>query len=160
MALPSGLVLLIPNLFCYTLRPLKKGILKLSRRDKMTPLALLMHTKIEQISPRASLREAAKQMRDKSVGSLVVSEGDDKIGIVSDVDFVRRGIAEGLHPDTTRVESIMSQPIITIDVDQTAKEANNCMAENGIRHLVVKDGEKVVGILSLRDLVLFYKNRI
>ncbi len=126
----------------------------------MTPLALLMHTHIEQISPKANLREAAKQMRNKGVGSLVVSEGEDMIGIVSDVDFVRKGIAEGLHPDTTKVETIMSQPIITIDIDQTAKEANDCMAENGIRHLVVKDGEKVVGILSIRDLVLFYKNRI
>ncbi len=126
----------------------------------MTPLALLMHTEIEQISPKSNLREAARQMRDKGVGSLVVSEGDEKIGIVSDVDFVRKAMAEGLNPDTTPIETIMSQPIITIDIDQTAQEANDCMAENGIRHLVVIDGKKVVGILSIRDLVLYYKNRI
>lgn len=126
----------------------------------MTPLALLMHRNIEQISPKTSLREAAKQMRDKSVGSLVVAEGDQKIGIVSDVDFVRKALAEGLDPDVATVDAIMSRPIISIDIDQTAKEANDFMAEKGVRHLIVTDREKMVGIISMRDLVLCFKNRI
>ena len=126
----------------------------------MTPLALLMHRKIELISPKASLREAAQKMRDKAIGSLVVAEGDNKIGIVSDVDFVRKAIAEGLDPDTATIESIMSQPIISIDMDLTAKEANDLMAEKGIRHLIVTDREKIVGIISMRDLVLCFKNRL
>ncbi len=126
----------------------------------MTPLALLMHKNIEQVSPLASLREAAQQMRDKSVGSLVVTEGERRIGIVSDVDFVRKALAEGLDPEKATVESIMSRPIISIDIDQTAKEANDKMAEKGVRHLIVTDGDKVVGIISMRDLVLCFKNRI
>ncbi len=125
----------------------------------MTPLALLMHRKIEEISPKTTLRDAAKQMRDKHVGSLIVSEGEEKIGIVSVVDFVIKGMAEKLDPDTTPVDAIMSCPIITVDIDQTAKEANDTMAENGIRHLGVTDQDKIVGILSMRDLVLYYKNR-
>jgi len=119
-----------------------------------------MHRNIEQISPKTSLREAAKQMRDKSVGSLVVAEGDQKIGIVSDVDFVRKALAEGLDPDVATVDAIMSRPIISIDIDQTAKEANDFMAEKGVRHLIVTDREKMVGIISMRDLVLCFKNRI
>ncbi len=126
----------------------------------MTPLALLMHRKIELISPKASLRDAARKMRDMAIGSLVVAEGDNKIGIVSDVDFVRKAIAEGLDPDTTTIESIMSQPIISIDMDLTAKEANDLMAKKGIRHLIVTDREKIVGIISMRDLVLCFKNRL
>lgn len=126
----------------------------------MTPLALLMHRNIEQISPKASLREAAQQMRDKAVGSLVVTEGETRIGIISDVDFVRKALAEGLDADTTTVDAIMSQPIISIDIDQTAKEANDYMAEKDIRHLIITDGEEMVGIISMRDLILCFKNRI
>lgn len=126
----------------------------------MTPLALLMHRNIEQIAPNTSLREAAQQMRDKSVGSLVVAAGEKEIGIVSDVDFVRKALADGLDPDTATVDAIMSQPIISIDIDQTAKEANDKMAEKGVRHLIVTEREKMVGIISMRDLVLCFKNRI
>ncbi len=126
----------------------------------MTPLALLMHRNIEKISPSASLREAAQQMRDKRVGSLLVTDGAQKIGIVSDQDFVRKAFAEGLGADTTTIDAIMSQPIIAIDIDQTAKEANDKMAEEGVRHLIVTDREEVVGIISMRDLVLCFKNRI
>ncbi|VAX30184.1 hypothetical protein MNBD_NITROSPIRAE01-1308 [hydrothermal vent metagenome] len=126
----------------------------------MTPLALLMHRNIEEISHLASLHEAAQQMRDKSVGSLLVTDEGQKIGIVSDQDFVRKAFAEGLSADTTTIDAIMSQPIIAIDIDQTAKEANDMMAEEGVRHLIITDREKVVGIISMRDLVLCFKNRI
>jgi CBS domain-containing protein len=126
----------------------------------MTPLALLMHRDIQQILPKATLREAAQQMRDKRVGSLLVGEGEKQVGIVSETDFVRKGMAEGLNPDTTRVESIMSQPIISIDIDKTAREANDLMATKGIRHLAVKDKGKIVGVISVRDLVICFKNRL
>ena len=126
----------------------------------MTPLALLMHRDIACISPKASLREAARQMRERRVGSLLVCEDADPIGIVSESDLVRRGMAEGVDADQTAVASIMSTPIITIDIDQTAKEANALMADNGIRHLAVTDRGKTVGILSVRDLVICFKNRL
>ncbi|MFQ5780982.1 MAG: cyclic nucleotide-binding/CBS domain-containing protein [Nitrospiria bacterium] len=128
--------------------------------EDMTPLALLMHREIEQTSPKATLREAAQKMRDKAVGSLVVSEGDETIGIISEADLVRKGTAERLDPDTTSIESIMSTPIISIDIDKTAKEANNLMANKGIRHLAVSDRGKIVGIISVRDLVICFKNRL
>ncbi|TAJ98516.1 MAG: CBS domain-containing protein [Candidatus Manganitrophaceae bacterium] len=126
----------------------------------MTPLALLMHRDIHEISPKVTLRDAAKQMRDKRIGSLLVSEGTERIGIVSETDFVRKALAEGLNPDTTPVEKIMSQPVIGIDIDKTAKEANDLMATKGIRHLAVTDKGKIVGIISVRDLVICFKNRL
>ena len=126
----------------------------------MTPLALLMNRDIQQISPKATLREAARRMRDKKIGSLVIGEGEERVGIISETDFVRKAIAEGLNPDTTPVESMMSKPIITIDIDKTAKEANDLMASKGVRHLAITDRGKIVGVISVRDLVICFKNRI
>jgi CBS domain-containing protein len=127
---------------------------------RMTPLALLMHREMEQILPDATLRDAAEKMRDKGIGALIVCEFGKEIGILSEVDFVRKGIALGLDMEATPVRKIMSQPLITIDIDQSAQEANALMAEKRIRHLLVTDREKVVGIISIRDLVLCYKNRL
>jgi CBS domain-containing protein len=126
----------------------------------MTPLALLMHRDVKKISPKTPLREAAVQMRDKGVGSLLVCEGEKTIGIVSESDFVRKAISEDLDLDASPVETIMSAPIISIDIDETAKEANDLMATKAIRHLAVTDRGKVVGIISVRDLLICYKNRI
>lgn len=126
----------------------------------MTPLALLMKRDIEGISPEATLREVAQQMRDRRVGSLLVGEGEEKLGIISESDLVRLGMAAGLDPDKSRVISIMSSPIISIDIEKTAKDANNLMTAENIRHLVVTDHGKIVGIISIRDLVICFKNRM
>ncbi len=126
----------------------------------MTPLALLMHRELERISPEATLREAAEKMREKKVGALIVYEGGKAAAIISEVDFVRKAVALGLNISTTTVKEIMSSPLITIDIDQSAQEANDLMAERRIRHLLVTDRGNVVGIISMRDLVLCFKNRL
>ncbi|MBN4054740.1 CBS domain-containing protein [Nitrospira defluvii] len=126
----------------------------------ITPLALLMHREIKDISPKATLRETAQLMRDNRIGCLLVGKGEENVGIVSESDLVRKCLAEELDPDTTRIESIMSSPIISIDIEETAREANDLMANKGIRHLVVTDRGKIAGIISVRDLVICFKNRL
>jgi len=126
----------------------------------MTPLALLLHRELAQIAPDATLREAAKKMRDNKVGALIVYEAGKAIAIISEVDFVRKAVALGLNIATTSVREIMSSPLITIDIDQSAQEANDLMAEKRIRHLLVTDCGNVIGIISMRDLVLCFKNRL
>ena len=126
----------------------------------MTPLALLMHREMEQIAPESTLREAAEKMREKKVGALIVCESGKHIAIISEVDFVRKAVARGLDMATTTVKEIMSYPLITIDIDQSAQEANELMAEKRIRHLLVTDRDNVIGIISMRDLVLCFKNRL
>ncbi len=125
----------------------------------LTPLALLMHREMEAISPKATLRDAARKLRDKNIGSLLVGEGESRVGIVSEGDLVR-SLAEGLRPDEISVESVMSSPIISIDLDRTAQDANDLMSEKGIRHLAISDRGKIVGIISVRDLLICFKNRI
>ncbi len=125
----------------------------------MLPLAILMSRNLKTIPYNATLKEAACLMRDKHIGSLLVVRNDDHIGILSETDLVRRGIAEGLDPDKAIVERIMSSPIITIDIEKTAEEANAVMSERGIRHLAITNEGKIVGILSVRDLLIYFKNQ-
>jgi len=126
----------------------------------MTPLALLMHREIQAVSGKTMLEEAARVMRDKKVGSLLIHEGDRFVGIVSESDFVRKAAACGLRFDQTTVETIMSTPILSIDIDQPPLAANEMMASKGVRHLAISDRCEIVGILSMRDLLLCFKNRL
>ena len=125
----------------------------------MLPLAVMMNRDIKKISPDAKLRELAQLMRDKKIGSALVEESGDYLGIVSETDLVRKGLAEGLNPDQTPVRQIMSSPIITIDISRSVADANDLMAKRGIRHLAVTELGKIVGIISVRDLVICFKNK-
>ena len=125
----------------------------------MLPLRILMNKEIRSIPPEATLSEASQRMRDEQIGSLLIRRGDDYVGIFSETDLVRRGMAEGRDPSQTKVESIMTQPIISIDVKKTAEDANALMSEKAIRHLAVTEHENIIGVLSVRDLLIYFKNR-
>lgn len=104
------------------------------------------------------MRDAARLMRDKRVGSLLVEDHGDYIGIVSETDLIRRGMAEGLDPDRVAVHDVMSSPIITLDINRSAVDANSMMSERGIRHLAITDQGRIIGVLSVRDLLIYFKN--
>lgn len=125
----------------------------------MLPLAILMSRDLKAIPHHATLKEAACIMRDKRIGSLLVIRNGDYVGILSETDLVRRGLAEGLDPEKARVEVIMSSPIISMDIERTAEEANTVMSERGIRHLAITNEGRIVGILSVRDLLVYFKNQ-
>ena len=100
-------------------------------------------------------------MRDRNVGSLMVTRGQDSkdvIGIVTDTDMVRRVIASGADTGKTTVEMIMSAPILMIDENKTLLDANDQMAQSHTRHLGVSRNGKLVGMISVRDLVVFLTN--
>lgn len=125
----------------------------------MLPLAVLMARDLKAIDRNASVREAARLMRDKGVGSLLVQSSDNYVGIVSETDVVRRGVAEGLDIDHEPVHRVMSSPLITLDIKKSAVEANALMSERAIRHLVITEEGKIVGVLSVRDLLVYFKNQ-
>lgn len=125
----------------------------------MLPLRILMNKEIKSIPPETTLAAASQKMREQQVGSLLVRRGDDYIGILSESDLVRRGMAEGRNPSQATVESIMNRPIITIDVKKTAEDANALMSERAIRHLAVTENNRIIGVLSVRDLLIYFKNR-
>lgn len=112
----------------------------------------LMTDKPIKVSAAITVKEAAALMKKNSVGSLLVGGDDNLIGIVTETDVVQKSVAEDQNPHTTLIESIMSYPIMTIESDRSATEAADTMVQNGIRHLAVTEKERVVGLLSMRDL--------
>ena len=122
------------------------------------PLAVMMRPVTQTILPEATVCEAAQQMRAAKVGALLVRKGTHYLGIVSEADLVRKVLAEAAQPGHVSVQSVMSAPLITIDASASAHDASDLMAQAGIRHLAVVDGGEVVGILSVRDLLRYFKN--
>ena len=123
----------------------------------MDVLNMLVTRAIVTIDHTATLREAARLMRDKGIGSLLVVKNGKKVGILSDMDLTRRAVAEGLVPDQVTVETIMSSPVITVDIQSTPEMANDLMRDRGIRHLAVTEGGEIIGIISVRDLLHYFK---
>ncbi|MDH4185612.1 MAG: CBS domain-containing protein [Nitrospira sp.] len=101
---------------------------------------------------------AARIMRDRGIGSLFVTNGKEIVGILTDTDMVRRVVAAGADTQKTTVEQIMSAPIMTIEENKTLLDANDLMAQTHLRHLGVTKEGKLVGMISVRDLVVFLTN--
>ncbi|MBM4122660.1 MAG: CBS domain-containing protein [Nitrospira sp.] len=104
------------------------------------------------------VRKAAQVMRDRNIGSLFITRDKDIIGILTDTDLVRRVVAVGADAAKTPVEQIMSAPILTIEENKTLLDANDMMAAHHLRHLGVTRNGKLVGMISVRDLVVFLTN--
>ena len=119
----------------------------------LSVLRVLMQTTMETMASERTVLEATQTMAEKRIGSLLVLEAGDMVGIVTETDVVRKVIAAGLPARRTSVGAVMNAPLIQIDINDTAREASRLMAEKRIRHLAVTEHNKVVGLLSVRDLV-------
>lgn len=125
-----------------------------SELDKVyRPLSILMATTFATIPSDASLLAAAQLMREKRLGSLLTSEAGEIVGIVTECDLVRKGLTANRAAQHTHVGAVMSSPLLSIDVNRTVRDASKLMAEHGVRHLTVTESGKIVGVLSVRDLV-------
>ena len=103
------------------------------------------------VAPEDTLGEAAAKMTERGVGAVVVSDFGRMIGILSERDIMR-AVADRIHSSEARVREWMTSDPITATPDTTIEEAGRTMLENGFRHLPVVDGERAVGIVSLRDV--------
>jgi signal-transduction protein with cAMP-binding, CBS, and nucleotidyltransferase domain len=122
----------------------------------LSEVAELMSRQVHTVAANASLREASLLMEKFNVGSLLVRSGGEYIGILTDTDLARKGLAKGVDPEKDHVQSLMSSPIITIDCQRLVEEARALMKSKGIRHLAVTEDGKIVGIISLGDLIRYY----
>ncbi|MCX8090943.1 MAG: CBS domain-containing protein [Verrucomicrobiae bacterium] len=105
------------------------------------------------ISPTATVFEAIQMMADKNVGALVVTEGDRLAGIISERDYTRKVILKGRSSKDTPVRDILSKEVIHVTPEHTVDECLRLMTEHRVRHLPVLEGERLVGIVSIGDLV-------
>ena len=117
------------------------------------PLSILMATTLATIQSDASILAAAQLMHEKRIGSLLTIEAGEIVGIVTERDLVRKGLAFSRDAGSTHVSAVMSSPLLSIDVNRTIRDASKAMAEQGVRHLAVTENGKIVGVLSVRDLV-------
>ena len=105
------------------------------------------------ILPDASVLDAIKLMADKGIGALVVIDGGDLKGIVTERDYARKVIIKGRASDTTPVADIMTADVITASSQKTVNECMEVMTSNKCRHLPVVDDGELVGMISIGDLV-------
>ncbi|MDR4481515.1 MAG: CBS domain-containing protein [Nitrospira sp.] len=123
----------------------------------MATVAQIMNKKPQSIGPTTSIRGAAKKMRELRIGALLIKKGKNHVGIVTDTDLVRKGLASSQDVAKLTVEKIMTSPLCTIESSQAVDEAQDMMGDLGVRHLAVTRGGSIVGVVSVRDLLMHYK---
>ncbi len=123
----------------------------------MSTVAQIMTKGPKTIGPKVSIASAAKAMRQRRVGSLFIKKGKQLVGIVTDTDIVRRAVASGKPLGKMTVEKIMTAPVCTIEGSASIDDAQSMMAELGVRHLGVSKNGEITGVISVRDVLSFYK---
>ena len=123
----------------------------------MTIVAQVIKNKAVQsiftISPNATVLEAIKIKADKGVGALVVTEDEKVVGIFSERDYTRKIALMERTSESTLVSDIMTSKVISVSLNHTVEECLQLMTDRHLRHLPVLDQEKLVGFISIGDLV-------
>ena len=105
------------------------------------------------VAPGATVYEALQVMADKNTGALLVMQDDKLLGMISERDYTRKVILQGKSSKQTLVREIMTSPVITVGPEHRVDDCMRLMTDNRIRHLPVVQGEKVLGVISIGDLV-------
>ena len=123
-----------------------------------------MTQKLVTIAASNSAQEAAIKMRENDTSSLVVIDENNKaVGIVTERDLVTRVCVHGASSKTAKLEQVMSSPVVTIDALSSVEVAADIMTQNGVRHLLVAEGEdisKPLGIISTSDFVRYLRENL
>jgi len=105
------------------------------------------------IQPEATLKDALRIMTQKCIGSLLVMENDRLVGIINERDFIRKVSVKGRDIRGSHVRDIMTSKVITAHPEQTVNECMELMERNNLSHLPVVINDKVIGVISRRDLM-------
>ena len=110
-------------------------------------------TQVVSVSRQAPVLEAIRVMAEHHIGAVLVMEGEQLLGILSERDYARKVILQGRSSHDTPVAVIMSSPVVCVGPHDSIAECMSIMTEKHIRHLPVIDGERVIGVISIGDLV-------
>lgn len=114
-----------------------------------------MTKEVVYLPAESTVDEAARAMRERDIGDVVVTEGPQLAGLVTDRDIVLRAIADGRDPTSTQLGEIVSRDLIMIDENASTADAAELMRDRAVRRLLVSDSDRrLVGILSLGDLAI------
>jgi CBS domain-containing protein len=138
--------------------PAEEGLLSFAQpmTTSSGTIGTILHHKgarVWTISPQATVFDAIKLLADKNIGALPVVEGDTLIGIFSERDYTRKVALEGKTSHATRVKEIISTKVTTITPHDTVEDAMRLMTEKHIRHLPVMEDGRMVGFISIGDMV-------
>ena len=108
---------------------------------------------VHSVTPSATVFEAIEKMVRYNIGALIVIENDVPCGILTERDYLKRVALEGRTSKTTRVGDIMTTKLITVSMDTPVTDCMEFFTNRRVRHLPVKDGDRIVGIVSIGDVV-------
>ncbi|MEE8094175.1 MAG: CBS domain-containing protein [Gammaproteobacteria bacterium] len=110
-------------------------------------------TDVWSVTPEQTVLAALVLMAEKEVGALMVMEGEALVGIFSERDYARKVVLKGKSSRDTPVSEVMSAPVVTVGPDQSIEECMSLMTEKRTRHLPVLENEKLIGLISIGDVV-------
>ncbi len=125
----------------------------MKRIDKISLILKHKGGTVWSVTPAASVYEAIEMMAEKQAGALLVISEGKLVGVISERDYTRKVILKGKSSKQTRVKEIMTSPVVFVTPEHTVDECMRVMTSNRIRHLPVVESEKVVGVVSIGDLV-------
>lgn len=124
-------------------------------------VAEVMNKRVEYIDPEASVLEAIEKIVNKRIRSVVVKPKDEKdtYGVVTVRDIVYKCLSKNLDPQKIKVEEICSKPLITVEKNMGMEHVLSLMGKFNIARVFVKDGDKIIGIVALMDIMAAYLTR-
>ncbi len=122
----------------------------------MKPIVELLHKRdstVYKVAPDVTVFDGLKLLSDYGVGAMLVMEGDKLVGVLSERDYTRKVALQGKNSRETRVAEIMTRDVITVGPQTRTRECMALMSQHKIRHLPVVDNGKVLGMISIRDIM-------
>ena len=121
-------------------------------------LSEIMQKTLQTTPTDTSIVGAAEKMRQEKIGALLVERNGTLFGLLTDTDIVRKGVGAKKNLDQTTAEQLMTTNFPSIQMTKTSHEAYDMMGDLGVRHLVICEGGEMVGMVSMRDLLLHFKS--
>ncbi|MGV7222239.1 MAG: CBS domain-containing protein [Nitrospinales bacterium] len=115
-----------------------------------------MSSSVVSVDSETTVQDTVHYMHANNVGSVLIKEAGEYVGIVTETELTRDVLGKGLDAESTIIASVMTSPVLSMDRYLPVEEANQFMHKNKIRHLAVTEEDKIVGVLSVKDLVSYF----